>query len=168
ISNLTPGKTFEQLQALKSNYADRAFDAVGNPKDPVAFNIYKEISNAMEELASDHPEYPELKNAYSQLMTMREGLERQLQNEQARGAQTKGIGMMGRMGGAITGGNVPATLGAAAALAPAHPIWAASLASTIAGNPGAMARAARSAAPLAGKAVQSGNQALIDYLTSKY
>jgi hypothetical protein len=168
VTNLSPGKTFEQLQALKNNYANRAFDTVGNVKDPVAFNIYKEISDSMEGLASDHPEYPELKQAYSQLMTMREGLERQLQNEQARGAQTKGIGMMGRMGGAITGGNVPATLGAAAALAPAHPLWAASLASTIAGNPAAMSTAARKLAPIAGQAVQGGNQALIDYLTSKY
>lgn len=168
ISNLNPGKTFDQLQTLKNNYANRSFDAAGNIKDPVAFNIYKEISDAMESLASDHPEYPELKQQYSQLMTLREGLERQLQNEQARGTQTHGIGMMGRMGGAITGGNVPATIGAAAALAPVHPIWAASLASTIVGNPSAMNTAARKAAQLAPTAAQGGKQALIDYLTSKY
>lgn len=168
ISNLNTGKTFDQLQTLKNNYANRAFGSAGDIKDPVAFNIYKEISDAMESLASDHPEYPELKQQYSQLMTLREGLERQLQTEQARGTQTHGIGMMGRMGGAITGGNVPATIGAAAALAPVHPIWAASLASTITGNPGAMATAARTAAKMAPRAAQGGKQALIDYLTSKY
>jgi hypothetical protein len=168
ISNLTPGKTFDQLQTLKNNYAGRAFDATGNIKDQVAFNIYKEISDSMESLASDHPEYPQLKQAYSQLMTLREGLERQLQNEQARGMQTHGVGMMGRMGGAITGGNVPATMGAAAMLAPAHPIWAASLASTIAGNPAAMNTAARTAAKLAPKAARGVTAELNDYLTSKY
>jgi hypothetical protein len=99
---------------------------------------------------------------------MQNGLERQLQNEQARGMQTHGVGMMGRMGGAITGGNVPATLGAAGMLAPAHPLWAASLASTIAGNPAAMQGAARTASRYAPQAAQGMKQGLIDYLTSKY
>lgn len=170
IGNLRSGATFDQLQALKNNYAARAFDSAGNikPNGDVPFNIYKEISNAMEDMASDHPDYPELKQAYSQLMTMKEGLERQLQQEQAKGAQSSGIGMMGRMGAAITGGNVPATVGAAGLIAPAHPIWAASLLSTIGQNPAAMNTAARAIAPKIPGAVQGTTQALNDYLTSKY
>lgn len=167
-NNIGTGKTFDDLQSLKTNYAKRAFDTYGNVKDPVSFNIYKEISDAMESLAKDHPEYPELKKNYETLMTMRDGLERNLQSEQATGGQTKGIGMMGRMGGAITGGNVPATLGASALLAPVHPLWAASLASTIAMNPGAMQSAARTAAKMAPKAIGGATQELNDYLTSKY
>ena len=76
--------------------------------------------------------------------------------------------MMGRIGGAITGGNVPATVGAAAVLAPAHPLWAASLATTIASNPEAMQGAARAGARMAPGVAQGSKQALIDYLTSKY
>jgi hypothetical protein len=162
------GVTFEQLQSFKNAAADRAFDKVGNIKNDAAFNVFKEYSDAMESLASDHPEYKDLKSAYGNLRSMQNGLERQLQTEQAKGAQAKGIGMMGRIGGAITGGNVPATLGAAAILGPAHPLWAASLATTIATNPEAMQGAARTAAQYAPGAVQGSKQALIDYLTSKY
>jgi len=162
------GVTFEQLQGLKNAAADRAFDKVGNIKNDAAFNVFKEYSDAMESLASDHPEYKDLKAAYGNLRSMQNGLERQLQTEQARGAQAKGIGMMGRIGGAITGGNVPATVGAAAVLAPAHPLWAASLATTIASNPEAMQGAARAGARMAPGVAQGSKQALIDYLTSKY
>jgi hypothetical protein len=162
------GVPFDTLQKLKNAAAAKAFDEFNNIKNDAAFNVFKTYSEAMESLASDHPEYKDLKQTYSTLRSFQNGFERQLQVEQARGAQTKGIGMMGRIGGAITGGNVPATLGAAAVLAPIHPIWAASLATTIGGNPAAMQGAARTAAKYAPQGINAAKQGLIDYMNSTY
>ncbi len=135
--------TFDELQNLKSSAADRAFDKYGNIKNDAAFNVYKTYSDAMEHLASDHPDYPELKKTYSVLKDLSEAAEGQLGREQANGVQVKGFGLAGKMGAMVTGGNVPVTLGAAAALAPLHPFAAAGLATTITQNPAAMEAGAR-------------------------
>jgi hypothetical protein len=136
-------------------------------KNEVAANIYSQISDAQQSLASGSPEYADLKQAYSTIKDMKEGLEAQLQKEQSSGGQAKGFGMMGKAAGMVTGGNVPATAVLAAGLAPMHPFMALGAASTLLTNPNAMSSAARGLAEAAPKAAEAATAGSIDAVTSK-
>lgn len=135
--------TFDALQNLKSQYGERAFDAAGGIKDQAYADSYHAIKNAMKSIINDSPdEYQGLMTAYGSLKDITRGLTKQLQKEQAGGTQVKGFGMAGKLGGMILGGNVPATVGTAAALAPVHPFMAAGVASSLLTNPQLMSKAA--------------------------
>lgn len=152
IANISkPGITFDELQQLKSAYGQRAFDSMGNVKNDAAANVYGQIKEAMKSIVSDSPaEYQDAMDTYGKLNDIHSGLNNQWQQEQAKGAQMKGIGMIGRMGGAIAGGNVPATATAAGlATITGHPLWGLGLGATLAQNPQAMEAAARGASEMA-------------------
>jgi hypothetical protein len=83
---------------------------------------------------------------YGKLKDIHGALTNQWQKEQAVGIQAKGFGLAGKMGGMVTGGNVPATAGLAAAIAPEHPFMGLGLGTTILTNPEAMESAARGVA----------------------
>jgi hypothetical protein len=89
-------------------------------------------------------------------------------NINAGGVPAKGFGLAGKMGAMVTGGNVPATVGVAAALGPAHPFMALGALTGIATNPEAMAGAARGAAEalpkLSSGAALTSNNAVTSYL----
>jgi hypothetical protein len=137
------GKTFDELQALKSAYGEKAFDANGEVSNPAAAKVYRQIKDAMKSVVGESPaEYQDLMKSYGQLKDITSGLKNQLQREQSTGTQVKGFGMAGKLGGMLTGGNVPLTIGGAVALAPAHPFMALGLGSTLATNPQLMSKAA--------------------------
>lgn len=148
IDRIRPGMAYEDLAQLKQLYKGRALDIFGNmkPNGEVPYNIYKTISDTMDKMISDHPEYKDLKTSYGMLKDMHTGVLGQLQREQATGIQQKGFGLAGKMGGMVLGGNVPLTVAAATAMAPIHPFMALGLGTTILNNPGAMASGARSLA----------------------
>ncbi len=159
IANLQnpDGISFDTLQSVKNAVADRAFDSNGNIKDQAAFNVYKTYSTAMEKLASEHSEYPDLKKAYSVLKDMTQGIEGQFQKEQASGIQARGFGMAGKMAGMVTGGNPTATgLASAGLMAAGHPMMGIGAATTLMTNPEAMATGARGAAGMLSKLGSSG------------
>jgi len=145
IANLSqPNMTFDQLQQLKTAVGNRAFDSVGEVKNDAAAAVYGVYKDAMKSIVEGSPaEYQDAMTTYGKLKDIQQGLTNQFQKEQATGLQAKGFGLAGKMGGMITGGNVPATASLAAAAAPFHPFMAAGLATTITQNPQAMESAAR-------------------------
>jgi hypothetical protein len=170
LARVTPNTPFETLQELKNTYSNRAFDKFGNikPNGEVPYNIYKAISDTMDQMTSSNPEYAELKHSYSTLSDIEDGLQRQYQKEQAGGLQAKGFGLAGKLAAMVTGGNVPATVGVGAALAPAHPFMAMGALSGLATNPGAIAGAARGAAEALPTAVAGAGMASTDALVSHF
>jgi hypothetical protein len=169
ISNLqTNGRTFDELQALKKAYGEKAFDATGNVSNPAAAKIYGQIKDAMKSIVEGSPtEYQDAMTTYGKLKDIESGLTTQLQQEQARGVQAKGFGMVGKMAGMFTGVNPPMNAGLAAALAPAHPFMALGALTPIATNPQAMSSLARTAAEVAPKVAQGAELGTIDTVTSK-
>jgi len=168
LANLQqPGLTFDKLQQLKTSVGNRAFDGVGDVKNDALANVYGIYKDAMKSIVDASPaEYQETMDTYGKLKDIHSALTNQWQKEQASGIQAKGFGMAGKMGAMVTGGNIPATLGVAGALAPMHPFMAAGVASTIANNPQAMESAARGVAgaiPMAAGALKAGS---IDSVTS--
>jgi len=170
IANLQDpaGMTFDKLQNLKSSVGSRAFDATHGVKNDALANVYGVYKDAMGSIVDNSGEYKDLMRRYSDLLDINNALSKMRGRINAGGVPAKGYGMFGKLGSLVTGGNVPATVGLGAALAPTHPFGAIGVLSGLATNPGAVSTGARAIAPLAGKAVQGGNQALIDYLTSKY
>ena len=170
IANLQDpaGMTFDKLQNLKSSVGSRAFDATHGIKNDALANVYGVYKDAMGSIVDNSGEYKDLMKRYSDLLDINSALGKMRGRLNAGGIPAKGYGMFGKLGSLVTGGNVPATIGLGAALAPTHPFGAVGVLSGLATNPGAVSTAARKLAPVAGKAVQGGNQALIDYLTSKY
>lgn len=151
------GKDFESLQALKQAYGEKAFDANGQVKDPAAAKVYSQIKDAMKSIIASSPqEYQDAMNHYGMLKDISNGLQKQLQAEQAHGTQVKGFGLMGKLGGMMTGGNIPLTVGSAGLLAAAgHPFGALGLASTLTQNAQLMSKAAESAAEMAANGAQA-------------
>ncbi len=168
LANLSkPNLSFDELQQLKTAIGQRAFDGVGEVKNDAAADVYGIYKDAMKSIIDTSPaEYQETMNTYGKLKDIHSALMNQFQKEQAGGVQAKGFGMAGKMGGMVTGGNIPATLGLAGVLAPMHPFMALGAASTIATNPSAMSAAARGVAgaiPTAAAALKLGS---IDSVTS--
>lgn len=144
MQNIDPTQsTFKTLQDLKSSYGEKAFNSSGQVKDPAYANVYGQVKNAMKSLIQDSPdEYQNVMNEYSTLKDISNGLEKKLQATQAMGGTSKGFGMAGRMAGSVLGGNPGATGALAAALAPAHPLMALGVGTSLLTNPNFMAKAA--------------------------
>lgn len=123
IANLSkPGLTFDTLQDLKQTAGARAFDKDGNVVNKAAADVYNAYKDAMKSVIDSSPaDYQDAMDHYAMLKDFEGGLQRQLQNEQAMGSKTKGIGMPGRIAGAI-GAHPLVTAGAGAAALPFHPM----------------------------------------------
>jgi hypothetical protein len=173
ISNLQkPNLTFDDLQDLKKVAGKYAFDAAHQVKDTPsgqAFaDVWSQYKDAMKSIIKGSPEeYQQDMSDYSLLHDLTGGLTKQLGNERAGGAPAKGFGMAGKLGGMVTGGNVPATAALSGGLlAAGKPFMSLGAATTIFNNPGAMSTAARAGAgalPIATQAVRAGS---IDAVTS--
>lgn len=148
LANLSkPGLTFDELQQLKTAVGQRAFDSTGNVKNDAAADVYGLYKDAMKSIIEGSPsEYQESMNAYGKLKDIHSALNSQFQKEQAGGLQSKGFGMVGKLAGMISDGNPAVNMGAAAALAPAHPFMALGALTPLMTNPDATAGAARSVA----------------------
>lgn len=139
-----PGLTFEELQKMKTAIGQRAFNAMGDVKNDAAANLYGVYKDAMKSIVKSSPEeYQGLMDQYGDLLDVNQALGKMRGNLNAGGFPGKPIGMLGKLGSMVTGGNVPATAGLAAAAMPFHPYVGAMLGASIAGNPGAMSTAAR-------------------------
>lgn len=141
-----PGLRFEDLQKMKTAIGQRAFDALGNIKNDAAANLYGTYKDAMKSMVEAAPqEYQKLMDQYGDLLDINHALGKTRGMVNAGGAESKGgIGMAGRLGSAVTGGNVPATAGIAGLLgATGHPMMAAGALTGITQNPGVMAGASR-------------------------
>src|ERR1700690_438837 len=172
ISNFRPGMTFDELADMKSGLGERAFDASHQVKpgaDALA-DVHGEVRDAMKSIISGAPsEYQDAMTDYSQLKDITRGIQNQLGRARAQGPQMKGIGMIGRMGGAITGGNVPATATAAGlSAAIGHPLWALGLGATLSQNPQAMAAGARGLAGAIPKVAAASTLGGIDAVVSNF
>jgi hypothetical protein len=162
-----PGLTFDRLQQLKTSIGQRAFDASGEVKNDAAANLYGVYKDAMKSIINDSPqEYQAAMTTYGKLKDIESGLMGQFQREQATGIQTKGFGMAGKLGGMVTGGNVPATVAGAVGLGIQHPFMGLGLASTIFTNPQAMESAARGVAGAIPTAIEGSMLGTTDAVTT--
>ena len=170
LANLQqPNLTFDTLQQLKTGVGQRAFDASGEVRNDALANVYGVYKDAMKSIIEGSPtEYQDAMTTYGKLKDIHGALMNQWQKEQAQGLQAKGFGLAGKMGGMITGGNVPATLGLAGAIAPAHPFMGLGLGTTIITNPQAMESAARGLGQAVPKAAAGLKMAGVDALVSHF
>jgi len=169
MANLKPGMTFDDLQQLKTTIGQRAFDMNGDVKNTALADVYGQVKQAMKDIVSSSPEeYQDAMSQYGTLSDISEGLKRQLQEEQAQGAQGRGFGLVGKLMGMV-GKNPALNVGAAAALTPVHPFMAAGALTPILMNPQAMAQATRGIAsaiePTAQAITATTTDALISHLT---
>jgi hypothetical protein len=87
------GGTFDQLQALKSAYGEKAFDANGQAASPANAKVYGQIKDAMKSIVASAPEqYQTAMDNYGTLKDINSGLMKQLQQSQA-GSGSGGMGM---------------------------------------------------------------------------
>lgn len=86
------GKTFAELQQLKTAYGNLAFDANHQVKNQAAADVWGQISDALESIASKNPEYKEAMTGYSHALDIKTGLEKQLGPERAVSQGTAGVG----------------------------------------------------------------------------
>ena len=164
-----PGLKFEDLQKLKTAIGQRAYDSLGNVKNDAAANLYGTYKDAMKSMIQGAPEdYQDKMTQYGDLLDINHALGKTRGIQNAGGAPAKGFGLAGKMGAMITGGNIPATAGMAAAIGPAHPFMGLGLLSTIFTNPEAMATGARTGAEMlptaATGAKLASNNAVTSYL----
>jgi hypothetical protein len=105
IANLqNNGQTFDQLQALKSAYGEKAFNADHQVANAAAADVYGQIKQAMQKVIDGAPEeYKDSLHAYKNLSDIEMGLKKQLGAERAGGGGPGGFGILGairRMPGA--------------------------------------------------------------------
>jgi hypothetical protein len=165
-----PGLNFDKLQQLKTAIGSRAFDNFGGVKNDAAANVYGVYKDAMKDIVKSSPEqYQDLMDQYGHLKDFTSALGKTRGNVNASGAQAKGFGMAGKLGGMVSGGNPAVSAGLGAGLlASGHPFMGLGAMTPIVTNPGAMASIARTGAGAIPKATQGMTQELNDYLTSKY
>ena len=169
MANLSkPGLTFDKLQQYKSSVGDRAFDALSNVKNDALANVYGVYKDAMKDIVSASPvEYQDLMDKYGDLLDINKALGKVRGNLNAGALPGKPMGLIGKLGAMVTGGNVPATMAAAAAITPFHPYMGAMLGASLAGNPNVVegvARGVSAAAPAVGAGLKLGS---IDAVTTK-
>lgn len=166
---LENGKTFGDLQDLKSYYGPKAFDVSHQVKDQAMADVYGQIKKAMNDLISGSPkEYQEQLANYTMAHDAERGLRAKL--GQVRSGSSKGpIGFMGRMIGKLPGQNnplinLPTAVGVGAAT---HPLMGLMAASPTLTNPAVQSGVLRGAAKALPKLKGGLSQDIIDYVNQK-
>lgn len=135
------GKTFGDLQNLKTFYGQQAFDASHQVKDPNAAAVYGTIKNMMNDVIDTAPEqYQDAMKTYKMANDAVSGLTRRL-GAVRNGEAGQGIGFMGRILGRMPGQSNPAiNLPTAAAIGAAgHPMMGLMAATPSINNPAVQA-----------------------------
>lgn len=163
------GKTFQDLQNLKSYYGPKAFDVNHQVKDQAMADVYGQIKKAMNDIIANAPEeYQKQLADYTMAHDAVQGLTRKL------GAERQGyvrgpIGFMGRIIGKLPGQskpwiNVPTATAIGATTSPYLGAMAVSPTLT---NPAVQSGALQTIANTLPKARQGIDQAIVDYLLSE-
>lgn len=173
ILNLPDNPTWKDIQQLKEQYGNLAFDSKGEVKSEGTKDTYfalKDMLKGIADKAQDNPtlgaDYKQALAGYSRMQPIESGLEKTVDSQLRGGGAGMGarglVGLIKKMPGPVRAVAGPA------AVAMGHPVIGLAAALPELMNPALQSKAATAMAPLMPGIKQGATQEFGDYLESKY